>query len=492
MSSHTISTLDRSPQQHALAAKTVSVLASLPVTGDHSVATSKTAKVYLHSYNMNGEPVFALFLDQSQRNITKSGPAGGQNISNPSAVQYVDSSNSSQHHLFQLQLLQKGQEGAAREAMPARESDATEATVVSSGYRSSVPTAHATDCESPVAHRSAGLASHSPPGHTRVATVATPMQFVGEHIPKHMMMRMNDAGQHHGGAPKRKERFRTSEMNDIQDSAIHCQVVIREGKYKGEIGIVKRSGHGFYGVELSGRGEIMKRGAELALLDGTTLGKEKRKRGLFSDKDKNAHMAPGANDAPASQSKKRLKPQLPRHSKHSLEEVPKRRRTSSTHSHGVPTLEPQHSQSRSRSPSPPPLSPDRSEWDEGQGTGDWNEEDEVDDFQAYHRRTAYESDEQHGYETQYTVVDVVEDEADEAELSAERQAEEADLRREEQEVEKVLPWARTSELKRDMAKAFARKHRASAARKAQPQVEKSAKLQDEAEAASMLLALKAF
>jgi len=60
----------------------------------------------------------------------------------------------------------------------------------------------------------------------------------------------------------------TSTAGKAGERMIDKQVLVRSGKYAGEIGTVVKSGHGFYCVEIPGRGEVMKRAYELDTLDG--------------------------------------------------------------------------------------------------------------------------------------------------------------------------------------------------------------------------------
>eukprot|EP00457_Paulinella_chromatophora_P004958 gb/GEZN01004971.1/.p1 GENE.gb/GEZN01004971.1/~~gb/GEZN01004971.1/.p1 ORF type:complete len:457 (+),score=57.21 gb/GEZN01004971.1/:120-1373(+) len=287
------------------------------------------------------------------------------------------------------------------------------------------------------------------------------------------------------GIPKRKERFRTSDMNDIQDSAIHCQVVIREGKYKGEIGTIKRSGHGFYGVELSGRGEIMKRGAELALLDGTTLGKEKRKRGLFNDTDKSAHLAP-------------LEHQFSPHQRRSQGE-PKRRRCSSTaseSSYGQDAEVPDspHISSDSEPILHLPEPRDCSSLSQSQDSVS-----EDDDFAAYHQALAV-SERKQTSRSQHENKLMGEESRRETELAPLSEKEtEAQYSEEETEplshdtMDSVLPWARTSGLKSAMAVAFGQRSEPKTKTKRVNGGDAArAKRVDDGDAASLLLALRSF
>eukprot|EP00808_Paulinella_micropora_P020188 g38788.t1 len=65
-----------------------------------------------------------------------------------------------------------------------------------------------------------------------------------------------------GEPPKKRKRSRPMSG---KDSWIAQKVVVREGKYRGEVGLVKRSGHGFYCVDFPQHGEVMKRGIDLEL-----------------------------------------------------------------------------------------------------------------------------------------------------------------------------------------------------------------------------------
>lgn len=66
------------------------------------------------------------------------------------------------------------------------------------------------------------------------------------------------------GSSKRRKRNRPVSG---KESWIEQNVIVKEGKYRGEIGLVKRSGHGFYCIHFPAYGEVMKRGIDLELYD---------------------------------------------------------------------------------------------------------------------------------------------------------------------------------------------------------------------------------
>jgi len=82
----------------------------------------------------------------------------------------------------------------------------------------------------------------------------------------------SDGNNNEGGSPESQQQEEIPKRRRIRslggrESWIGRRVMIRDGKYRGEIGIVKRSGHGFYCLDIPRRGEIMKRGADLELFE---------------------------------------------------------------------------------------------------------------------------------------------------------------------------------------------------------------------------------
>lgn len=76
--------------------------------------------------------------------------------------------------------------------------------------------------------------------------------------------------------PAKKRRPRQAGKTD---SLMERKVMVKIGKLSGEVGMVKRSGHGFYCVHIPGQGEVMKRANELELCDSQDeLGTKKRRR----------------------------------------------------------------------------------------------------------------------------------------------------------------------------------------------------------------------
>jgi len=63
------------------------------------------------------------------------------------------------------------------------------------------------------------------------------------------------------------KRRRRRGIETTRDYWMQRQVMVTSGKYRGEIGVVTRSGHGFYCVSIPGRGDVMKRATDLEIYD---------------------------------------------------------------------------------------------------------------------------------------------------------------------------------------------------------------------------------
>lgn len=64
-------------------------------------------------------------------------------------------------------------------------------------------------------------------------------------------------------------------------------VVISQGRLRGEKGVVKSSGHGFYCVVVRGRGEIMKRATELELDENGTQSLDRPVSSMYNNNENN-------------------------------------------------------------------------------------------------------------------------------------------------------------------------------------------------------------
>lgn len=218
------------------------------------------------------------------------------------------------------------------------------------------------------------------------------------------------------------------------------------------MGTVKRSGHGFYGVALPGRGEVMKRGAELALLDGTTLGKEKRKSSssntssTLSDKSKTVgkrSRKPASSTTSASkQTRKRRRNNNSNQSSAQEDWMPGSTSTSATTSSRIPAV---------------PVSQSRSVYVAYKPAHFEGVEDE-DDFAAYHHSLQNDNkddtdDVQQVYLPHVVDYQVVESddyaaaiESDHDEPWSESEHDSL-LLHDDRVIDEVLPWARSSSLK---------------------------------------------
>ena len=57
------------------------------------------------------------------------------------------------------------------------------------------------------------------------------------------------------------------------DALVDSLVVVKKGRCKGEVGTVRKTGHGFYALDIIGRGQVMKRANELEMIAADTTGK---------------------------------------------------------------------------------------------------------------------------------------------------------------------------------------------------------------------------
>jgi len=66
-------------------------------------------------------------------------------------------------------------------------------------------------------------------------------------------------------SPQGYRRRRNS--GTTRDYWMQRQVTVTSGKYRGETGVVTKSGHGFYCVNIPGRGDVMKRATDIEIYD---------------------------------------------------------------------------------------------------------------------------------------------------------------------------------------------------------------------------------
>jgi len=89
-----------------------------------------------------------------------------------------------------------------------------------------------------------------------------------EGLLKRKRRRSIDSDQNIDEVPQIHRRRRNT--GTTRDHWMQKQVTVTSGKYRGEMGVVTKSGHGFYCVNIPGRGDVMKRATDIEIYDSPT------------------------------------------------------------------------------------------------------------------------------------------------------------------------------------------------------------------------------